>query len=108
MSKRDEAADAVVVVHHVIARPQVAERDQRPTAADATARRAAPEQLGGRDHRQSQPRDHDAVSQRRMAEGDAASGGPSSPGAGISTSIRVSAIRMRDASPTCGKQTSTR
>ena len=59
----DEAADAVVVVHHVVARPQVAERDQRPPAADAAARRPAPEQLRGRDHRQPQPWDDDAVSQ---------------------------------------------
>src|SRR5439155_24129886 len=48
----DEAADAVVVVYHVVAGPQVANRDQPSPATDPAPWRATPEQLSGGDDRQ--------------------------------------------------------
>src|SRR5205085_5928867 len=41
----EELPDAVILVHDVVARPQVGERLQRPAAETALARRTSPEHL---------------------------------------------------------------
>ena len=69
----EEAADAVLDVHDVVARPQVGRARERPAeaAGDRRARGAAPEQLLRRDDGDARRRPHDAAPQRRDGEDDA-------------------------------------
>ena len=69
----EEAADAVLDVHDVVAGPQIGRARERAAEApgDRGARRAAPEQLLRRDDGQARRRPHDAAPQRRDGEDDA-------------------------------------
>ena len=104
----DEPADAVVLVHDVVAAAQVGDRRERAPEPGRAARAAAAQELGGRQHRQAQAGRDEAVPERRDAEGDARLLRPGPAGAGSSADTRRSDMWVRRASPRWAKQTSTR
>ena len=110
VSKPTKRADAVVLVHDVVAGPQVGER-ARTAAADAARRPAlAPEQLRrGQDGDSASCVRHEAAPQPRDDEVDAGrrrQGGVRARAARSST--RLSCRAVRSASPRCGNAISTR
>ncbi len=67
----DEPADAVVLVHDVVAGAQVGDRRERPPEPGRAAGAAAAQELGGRQHGDALRRRDEAVPQRRDDERDA-------------------------------------
>ncbi len=78
----DEAADAVVLVHDVVAAAQVGDRRERAPEPGRAAGAAAAQELGGGQHREPQGGRHEAVPKRRDAERDARLVGPGPVGRG--------------------------
>ena len=104
----EEAPDAVLDVHHVVAGPQVGRTRERAAEApgDRCARGAAPEQLLRRDDGKPRRRPDDAAAQRRDGEDDAglvrAAGCPGSSSVASTRrraelrALGVAAVRERD------------
>ena len=105
----EQLADAVVLVHDVVAGAQVGERLQRAAAEAPLARRAAAEDLvvGQQDEAElapdeAAPRGRDREAERRPRPA------ASSPGSSSVASTRRSMFCVRSASPRCGNATTTR